>query len=187
MKMIKKMKATSLSNPTEFKRKLVSLCILFLLASYPIFGQGQGPISKGQLQLNGVVGFSSFGTPVSVGLDLGVHSNITIGGEASYRRYAESFLGSDFEYTIIGFYINGNYHFNKLLKIPSNFDLYAGLNIGFYNSDIVESGFDSFSSTDLGIGAQIGGRYYFSDNWGINLELGQYYANEARLGISHRF
>ena len=67
--------------------------------------------------------------------------------------------------------INGNYHFNTLLDIPTNWDFYAGLNLGFYfwNSD---DDYPGTRSSGLALGGQIGGRYYFSKKFGINLEAG---------------
>jgi hypothetical protein len=56
------------------------------------------------------------------------------------------------------------------MNIPTPWDFYAGLNIGFYN--VSSSSINGGISSGLGLGAQIGGRYYFSDQWGINLEIG---------------
>jgi outer membrane immunogenic protein len=40
----------------------------------------------------------------------------------------------------------------------------------------------------LGLGAQIGGRYYFNNNWGINLELGGANTTSGyKIGASYRF
>ncbi|MES2559558.1 MAG: hypothetical protein V4590_07455 [Bacteroidota bacterium] len=44
----------------------------------------QGPIGKGQNQLNLGVGLSSWGIPVYIGFDHGVHKDVTIGGEFSF-------------------------------------------------------------------------------------------------------
>jgi hypothetical protein len=47
----------------------------------------QSPLSKGDSQINAGVGFSNWGVPVYVGFDYGMDSNISLGGEVSYRRY----------------------------------------------------------------------------------------------------
>ncbi|MEI6696198.1 MAG: hypothetical protein WCO13_09025 [Bacteroidota bacterium] len=148
--------------------KKVFLSIGFLLFTFTLFAQG--PVSKGGTQLNAGLGFSSWGVPVYVGLDYGVHHDITIGGEISFRSYNESWSNVKHNRSIIGISGNGNYHFNRILEIPSPWDFYAGLNLGFYS--ISSSSYSGGIASGLGLGAQIGGRYYFSGKWGVNLEIG---------------
>ena len=131
----------------------------------------QSPIGKGESQLNAGLGLSSWGLPVYVGLDYGVHPDITVGGELSFRSYSDKIVGTKYSHSIIGISGNGNYHFNRVLNIPEPWDFYAGLNLGFYvwNSP---SGYAGSHSSGLGLGGQVGGRYYFSDKFGVNLEFG---------------
>ncbi len=169
--------------------------------------EGQLQLNEGQLQLNGGLGFFGFvGIAVYAGLDYGLHSDITVGWELSYIRLLllDHIFGFEYNHSIIGISANGNYHFNTLLDIPSNWDLYAGLNLGFYiwNTGYYqgfsslpllplylflsifnppESGYQGSSSSVLGLGAQIGWRYYFNDNWSIYLEL------EEDWGVSLEF
>jgi len=130
----------------------------------------QNPIEKGQAQINAGLGFSTYGLPVYVGFDYGIHEDITIGGEVSYRSYSQDVYGINYGHKILGFLGNANYHFNNLLNIDSKYDVYGGLNIGFYSWSS-PNGYKGHTS-GLGLGLQIGGRYYFSDKFGINLELG---------------
>lgn len=131
----------------------------------------QSPLPRGQSQLNVGVGLSEWGIPFYVGLDYSVHKDITIGGELSYRAYRENWRNVFYQHSIIGIAGNGNYHFNSLLRISSNWDLYAGLNIGFYIWSSPET-YGGSRSSGLGLGGQVGGRYYFSNSVGINLEFG---------------
>ena len=55
--------------------------------------------------------------------------------------------------------------------MPSNWDFYAGLNLGFY-AWTSPSDYPGDHTSGVGLGAQIGGRYYFSRTVGLNLELG---------------
>lgn len=147
----------------------------------------QCPIKKGQAQLNAGVGLSSWGVPVYVGLDYGVHKDITLGGELSFRRYDAKWAGTNYTHTVTGISGNGNYHFNHLLSIPTNWDLYCGLNVGFYiwNSPNTYNG---SNSSGLGLGAQLGGRYYFNNKVGLNLECGGGNAmSGGKLGLSIKF
>ncbi|MBN1252397.1 MAG: hypothetical protein JXR51_01730 [Bacteroidales bacterium] len=165
--------------------KKIILTFGFIAIASFIFAQS--PINKGQLQLNAGVGFSSWGIPIYVGLDYGVHPDITVGGEFSFRTYSDNFAGTKYSHSIIGISGNGNYHFNRLLNIPSDWDFYAGLNLGFYfwNSN---DDYDGSDGSGIGLGAQIGGRYYFSDRFGINLELGGGNTlSGGKFGITYKF
>ncbi len=150
------------------KRSL--LVLVMVLATGFAFAQ-EAPLAKGQSQLNAGFGFSSWGLPVYVGIDYGVHPDITIGGEFSFRSYDESWNNNNYNHNVIGISGNGNYHFNRILSIPSNFDFYAGLNIGF-NIVSSDSDYKGDNTTGLGLGAQVGGRYYWNEKWGVNLEFG---------------
>jgi len=158
--------------------KKLSLVALLLLTIG--IAQAQYKLAKGNAQLNAGVGFSGWGIPVYFGFDYGVHRDISIGAELSFRSYTNrwgyydkgnNLRNDNFTHSIFGVSANGNYHFNTLLKIPKEWDFYAGLNLGvyFWSSPSVYNG---NGGTQLGLGAQVGGRYYFTKNWGINLELG---------------
>jgi len=144
----------------------------------------QSPVAKGEAQLNAGVGLSSWGVPVYFGFDYGVHNDITLGAELSYRSYHDNWSGHRYNHSVTGFLGNANYHFNRVLNIPSNWDFYAGLNLGFYNWSSPDD-YDGSHSSGLGLGAQVGGRYYFNDNIGINLEFGGGNAfSEGKFGIT---
>ena len=144
----------------------------------------QSPIEKGQAQINAGFGLSNYGFPVYAGFDYGVHPDISVGAEVSYRSYHEDYFNSNYDFSIIGISGNCNYHFNRVLNIPNKFDVYGGASVGFYiwNSP---SGYGGNRASGLGLGLQIGGRYYFNDRIGVNLELGGGNATSgAKIGVS---
>lgn len=160
------------------------LIISFLLCSSLIFAQS--PVSKGESQINVGVGLSSWGIPVYIGLDYGIHPDITLGGELSYRTYRDKYSNVNYDHSVFGISGNGNYHFNRVLGIPRNWDFYAGLNLGFYIWQSSDAYYGSHSS-GLGFGGQIGGRYYFNDKVGLNLEFGGGNAfSGGKLGLTFR-
>jgi outer membrane immunogenic protein len=160
--------------------------IFFVIAVLFVAGAGfaQNAVAKGQTQFNAGVGFSSWGVPVYVGLDSGVHRNVTLGGELSFQSYQDKYNNHNYDHSVIGISGNFNYHFNNVLNIPSNWDFYAGLNLGFFiwNSP---NDYEGSHTSGLGISGHIGGRYYFSNNFGVNLEFGGGNAfSGGKFGIS---
>ena len=147
---------------------------------------GQGTLAKGKAQLNAGVGLSGWGVPVYVGFDYGVHRDITVGGEFSFRSHSSPYNGRDYNHTIYCFAGNGNYHFNRILELPKEFDFYAGATLGLYIWSS-ESGYDGNQHSDLEPSIQVGGRYFFDNNLGINLELGGGGVSGAKLGITYKF
>lgn len=148
----------------------MALVALFLCAIAQV--HAQYALKTGKMQFNGGVGLnqSVWGIPLYVGLDYGFEKNISFGGELSIR----SFVNSSSYSSIIGLNGNANYHFVELLGIEDIYDVYAGLDLGFY------SGLNTLS-----YGAHIGGRYYFKKNMAINLELGGGVAfNSGKAGLS---
>ncbi len=165
-------------------KKLIILSFLLFTVQLSF---GQYALSKGQAQFNAGLGFSSWGLPVYVGFDVGVHPDISVGGELSFRSYNNNYQDNKYKHNIVGISGNGNYHFNTVLDIPKEWDFYAGLNLGFYfwNSD---NDYNGDGSSGLGLGAQVGGRYYFSEKFGINLEVGGGNAfSGGKFGITLKF
>ena len=160
------------------KRKIA----IFFLVICPFFAAAQGPLGNGGKQINFGVGLYSSGIPVYFGMDFGVHPDISVGFQTG--------LDLEFDYfTAAG---RGDYHFNSLLDIPRDWDLYAGLSIGFavsihdHHHDHPHHHHTHISGLDLGL--QIGGRYYWNRSWGINLEFGGgMLLSGGRFGLSKRF
>jgi len=150
-------------------KKLYILLFLFTVSLVAV--RAQSPLDKGRVQLNTGLGFSGWGIPLYVGMDFGVSRDITLGFEGSFRHYNENYKDQKYNSTILGFSGNGNYHFNRILNIPNNWDFYAGLNVGFYAWSSPND-YDGDGSSGLGLGVQIGGRYFINDNFGLNLEVG---------------
>lgn len=152
------------------KKNILIFIVAFVGIAYSV--QSQSPLPVGRSQINFGLGLSDWGVPVYFGLDHSVHKDITIGGEFSYRGYYENYRGVHYGHDIMGFSGNGNYHFNSLMGIPRNWDFYAGLNLGFYVWNNSPDSYPGSHSSGLGLGAQVGGRYYFTNKVGLNLEFG---------------
>ncbi len=156
------------------------LLLVTLLAFNKTYSQSALP--KGEKQLNAGLGFSNLGTPVYIGVDFAVHDDITVGPQMSYRGHNLS----GFNFSILTIGATGNYHFNTLLDIPSDFDFYAGLTLAYYSWSS-PTGFGGASASGIGLEAQIGGRYYFDSKWGANIEFGGGNTSGGKIGISYKF
>jgi len=164
-------------------KKLV-IVFLFLLSVVSI--HAQSPIAKGGKQLNAGLGFSGWGIPLYVGLDFGVHPDITLGGELSLRSHSNYYYGASYSHTIFGISGNGNYHFNSILDIPREWDVYAGLNLGFYFWSS-SANYRGDGSSGMGLGLQMGGRYYLNSKLALNLEFGGGNVfSGGKFGISYK-
>ena len=153
------------------------LVFAFVLCSASLFAQGS--LEKGKAQINAGIGVTTWGVPIYAGFDVGVHEWITVGGKVSYRSYGGGrFGGVRYKQSLTTIGANGNFHFNELLDLPSKWDLYAGLSLGYYiwsdvrwndgNNTYVYGG----EASGLGAEVQAGARYFFTDKFGVNAELG---------------
>ena len=71
----------------------------------------------------------------------------------------------DISHLVVG--VKADYYFDNLIGIPEAFDFYAGANAGYriYLNDT------NGDVSNLDMGLEVGGRWFWSDKWGINLEL----------------
>lgn len=149
---------------------IISICAFPQVANTTYGQTGRAPLNKGEQQLDFGLGLDTDGLPVYAQMDFAVSPDITVSPTVALTA------GSSVSYTSLG--VHSDYHFNSLLNIPSNWDFYAGLNLGFR---LFIGSRNGTSPLDLGI--QVGGRYYWSRDWGVNLELGGGAGFGGRVGV----
>lgn len=164
-------------------KKIILLFGLFV--SFMTTMSAQGSLEVNNFQINGGFGFSGWGVPVYVGVDYSIADDFTVGGEISFRSSSKE----NVKYSGLGIMANGNYHFNRILRIPSEFDVYAGATIGYFHwsHNYKHPYLEPYYSSGLGWGLQVGGRYFFNDNFGVNLELGGGHVVNGKFGITYIF
>ncbi|RAW01601.1 outer membrane beta-barrel protein [Pseudochryseolinea flava] len=166
----------------------IFLIVVLAICCLPAFAQGT--LGKGGKQINAGLGFSSWGVPIYVGMDFGVHEDISVGPKISYRKYSDNYGFGDYSQTLVVVAVQGNYHFNRLLKLPEQWNVYAGLSLGYYTwSDVKwDGGSYDFGGEASGIGfdVQVGARYFFNENFGVNLELGGGTGSGGNVGITYK-
>lgn len=156
-------------------RKVLFIAAMFLTG---FVASAQQSLGEGNLQINGGFPFvaTQFNTsvlPLYVGADYGVHQDVTVGGQFNVL-----FGGSALAW---GVSANANYHFNSLLDLPNQWDLYAGGSLSYARVLTIGA---------FGFGPQIGARYFFNDKWGINLQFGGDYralsAGGGQIGVTYK-
>ena len=150
------------------------------------------PLGIGKVQINAGTGFSTWGIPFYAGIDVGLTKDVSLGFETSYRihNYNAYYL-TDHKYNtaVLGFMVNGNYHFNKLLKLEKKFDLYAGVSAGYLmrmdeDNNAINYVYDSGVNANL----QAGARYFLSKNFALNSQVEAGNLNHAiKAGITYKF
>lgn len=162
------------------------LIISFTFVLITSFAFSQSPLYVGTSQLNLGVGMSDSGIPLYIGFDHSVARDITLGAELSYRAYNENWQNNYYNHNIVGISGNANYHFNTLFGISPRWDLYAGANVGFYIWTSPD-GYPGRHNSGLGLGGQLGMRYYLTNAIGLNVEFGGGNAfRGGKIGLSFR-
>lgn len=138
----------------------------------------------------GALGTSSQGLGLNVSYERGIWETgdfgiVSLGGYLGYKSYtSEPLFGGgryDYNYTIIG--ARGAFHYIGL--DVENLDVYGGAmlsyNIASIDNDFAD-GLDSRPSATI----FVGGRWYFTENFGVFAELG-YGVSILSLGAAFRF
>lgn len=149
-------------------RKIVLILVAIMIATAGMAQKGNSSLTKGATQLNMGLGFNSDGLPLYVGIDYAVHQDVTLGPQLNVV------FDDDASLAILA---RGDYHFNRLLEIPNEWDVYAGANAGI----------NLGQGDALQLGIQIGGRWFWNDKWGLNLEFGGGNTYSTTLGVSMKF
>lgn len=120
--------------------------------------------------------------------DVGGPGVISLGGYVGNTGYKYTDLGytAKWNYTTVG--ARGAYHFNGF-KIP-RLNAYAGAMLGYnfvkYSSENQDNSFVNNYASGLGVTGFLGGRWFFTQNFGAFAELG-YGVSVLNAGITYKF
>ena len=160
-------------------KKFFAIVALFSLSLVATQSFAQLAIDKGTKFVNLGLGLGGYGgaggLAFGASADFGVAPSITVGGQVAYRSFNYGYLGVNDNINYLYFAVRGSYHFNELLKLPTDkVDLYAGLGIGYESvtySDSFGTGFTAFGS-GIYVPLHLGGRYFFTEKIGAFAEVG---------------
>lgn len=173
-------------------KKVISIFCFALFFFAAQTASAQAEIDKGNVLLNAGVGFGYYygggGTSLALSAEWAINNFISIGpylgisssnyNYAGYGKYSVTFLD-------IG--ARGSYHFSQHLNLDTDkLDLYGGVGLGYVATSYSDewAGYDPYSG---GIrGSLFGGaRWYFSDKFAVNGEVGFGYA-PLLLGVTFK-
>ena len=182
--------------------KKTYLCSLFVIGSL-LFQSLDGfcqfnPYDNKPFIFGAGIGISGYGVPIYTMLDLAIADNITVGGGIAYQTNTESAFSSlasvKWRHNIFSIVARGNYHFNEILDLPDQWDLYGGVGLGYYiwNTKLSEGSsgvsYSGSGSGGLGVSVRAGGRYFFNEKIAANAELGGgSILSAARVGVTVLF
>jgi hypothetical protein len=171
------------------KNKLRTAALaLGILAITPISASAQKKAAIGEdfgNVLNLGVGFGYGGGANALMLaadyEFDVYPNVTVAPFLAFRSNSTP----TFTHTFVPIGAKGCYYFDQLINAPAEFDLYAGVSLGFAIHSFSYSSpayFGTAKGDNLFAAIHVGGSYRASDRIGINLDLGSYYSTVG-IGI----
>ena len=146
------------------------------------------------------LGLSNWGVPVFGTIEIPLkfqNQRVIVGGSFRTKRESFSYLGSSsaWRHTIVGIEGGWSCYFDDLADLPSEFDVYGGLRLGYYFwstrlTDNIDGFNDSYTGLTDGLGLRgvIGGRYHYKSDKSLFLELGGGNVTAGgRFGLSFSF
>jgi outer membrane immunogenic protein len=138
---------------------------------------------------NAGIGISNWGIPLYASFEKPVASDINLGGGVSFQTVNRN----KWRHTAFGLEAIGSYYADRVLALPSDFDVYGGLGLGFFFWDTkykdepngFNERYDGPASSGLSLRGFVGARYHMNSKLALNLELGGgSVISGARFGLS---
>jgi len=105
---------------------------------------------------------------IGISYDIPVSENIAIAPAA----------GTNLDLSYLSAGVKANFYFDNLIGLPAAWDVYAGANAGYaFGLD------NNKNADDFDIGLQVGGRWFWSDKWGVYLEFGGGHTSGGTAGL----
>ena len=140
--------------------KKLLLIVAVVISAASVNGQAQKVLNLGGL-----------GTGLYAGIEFPVGKAITVG----------PMVNTDWDFNKFIIAAKGNYYFDDLFGLPAAWDVYAGGNFGYR----LDSGNDNDDGANWG--AQVGGRWFWSEKWAINAEFGGGSGVTGGVGVTMKF
>ncbi|WOC52201.1 hypothetical protein BPO_1554 [Bergeyella porcorum] len=145
------------------KKLILAFSMLFAVGTASAQAWNGKGDQKVQVGLNGW----GYGTGITGSYDYGLGKIVSVGAGANVYFDGYKDNNKDNNFFVFG---RVGFHLQEPLNLPSQWDIYPGVNLGLLGSD-------------FGIGAHLGVRYFFNNKVGIYGEFG----NNGSLGVSINF
>lgn len=179
------------------KKYAVLVLMVVMMVGLTQVSKAQG-FKEGGIDLNLGLGFTSSNgfIPVFFGGNYMIKDFLSVGAEMQFRIDNDNYggYGNTYNYHRNGFAFitRGDYHFNKLFKLPEEFDVYAGMDLGVafygdYKSNDTDLDWDDDDDVYFLVGPHAGGHWMFSDKLGLNAEFGGRSGDGAYMKVGLTF
>lgn len=164
---------------------LLTVCLVSALSFSQKIKKKEFQINAGSMNLFRSV-FPFYGS-----LDYGLSDDFSAGLRLEYNQKEKEFWNSTYK-NHFGISLNGNYHFNSLLKISDKWDLYAGVSLTYKKINYDDRLYTGYRpDEELNFDPQIGVRYFITKRIGLNAEItgGDDYklgGGNLRLGLTFK-
>ena len=184
------------------KKFLFTIAFAAVIHSFGMAQSSSSVFNNGDNLLNIGIGVGSpfFGSGYSASIPVnptityekGVTDAISVGATFSYAssKYTYSDFTSDYTLKESAIYIGarGSYHFNQLINLDNNLDLYGGASLGYVIVSVSDNQGDSAAAASAaGFGLFAGAKYFFAPTTGIYAELGYESLSYLNIGITFKF
>jgi hypothetical protein len=168
-------------------------CMVVLVSLFTATASfAQVEYNKGDVLLNAGFGLGYAylsGIPLMASAEFAINDAISIGPYLGFTSSTYRYGGIRRNYTFIDFGARASYHYSKHLRLGTDkLDLYGGLLLGYVVSSYSDNYNyinDSYGST-LRLGLVAGARWYFTDKFGVNGEVGLEGVTPLLLGVTFK-
>lgn len=129
--------------------------LIILLLGFSCLVDAQAYKGKGDIKFQVGANIQKWGSGISVSTDFGIGENMSYGFVASYLLNTNQDLGAPKFEDRFDVKARFNANLGSVFKLKNNADIYPGLDIGLRN-----------------FGAHLGGRYFFTNGFGVYSEIG---------------
>ena len=162
-------------------KKVITIFCFALFFFTAQTASAQAEIDKGNVLLNGGLGLGYYygggGTSIVFSAEWAINNFISIGPYIGFASSRYNYAGYKYTYTFIDIGARGSYHFSQHLNLNTDkLDLYGGVGLGYvassYSSDYNGTGYDDDYPGTVRGSLFGGARWYFSDKFAVNGEVG---------------
>lgn len=167
------------------KTKKLIITLILLVVTLNVFSQAS--YRKDDFQINLGASVANYGIPVYLSFEYFSDNFFSFRADFNYRNYPYRNMGETTRIQAFCTAFGVSYHFSEHLPIVDNVDLYGGGDLGVVFFDYPHNYNGIYPKTRLSIGGHAGARYFFTNKFAGNVEVGGGSVFwEARVGLTFK-